>query len=172
MGPQGPGVPAPATLPALRAQGEFWHGLWKLPAPGTGLRQWGDALDEPPRMGEPPPMTVPLLRAALRRGERKAPGADGWQVQHLLRLLDQTLQALVLLCGAVGSTGEWPRVLARNVVCLLPKGGSPVPDDRRPIVPIGGGRTCAGVGCSAMAARLRRISRQHCRRSSGLVQVL
>ena len=74
------------------------------------------------------PITGARLRKRLKKmGVHIAMGLDGWCVADLLSLPHALLNMLANLLIVVEATGQWPRILARGYVFLIPKGEGMLP---------------------------------------------
>lgn len=128
------GTAPPGTLPALRLQEQAWHAIWARPTGAAALGQWGAALDELPPMPPPPDLSgADLAEAASRMRVGRAPGAGGWHLAHIRAWTLAMFDVLASVLALVEATGRWLRAIDRSLVCLLPKGGTAEPLDRRPI---------------------------------------
>ena len=82
--------------------------------------------------------TEPLSGAGLRRrlrkmGTRTGPGLDGWAVADLLQLPAALIDMLADLLHLVEEIGEWPTLLARGYISLIPKGEGMGPLQMQPL---------------------------------------
>lgn len=71
---------------------------------------------------------------AARIPAAKDPGADGWIFRHISGWPPLLLEAPSRFYELVESARRWPACWPAHLVALLPKGCTPDPTDRRPIV--------------------------------------
>ena len=80
------------------------------------------------------PLTADDLRTTIGKMKRKkAAGLDGWRVEELKELPLTLLEELARCLNLIEDTGNWPRVIARALVVLIPKGEGEEPLKQRPI---------------------------------------
>ena len=132
---------------------EFWGGLWRpqgAPAPDLGGSLWSlDSLSTFPTLAS---VTALVLWNIVRAVAcNKAPGADGWRYAELKDWSWDLFELYAAVLRLVEAEGRWPGSIQPNVVCMLPKGGTHAPDDRRPIVLL-------SVLCGASGGRPRALA--------------
>ena len=80
------------------------------------------------------PLSGARLRGRLRKmGTTTACKLDGWAVADLLQLPVALMDMLADLLGLVEEVGEWPTLLARGYISLIPKGEGMGPLQMRPL---------------------------------------
>ena len=98
----------------------------------TGWLEPLTALTQFPKVSD---LTADVLRRVVQHtSKKKAAGADGWTYKEVSDWTPEMYEALCAVLALVERMGQWPSCIGPNVVCLLPKGGTSAPGDRRPIV--------------------------------------
>ena len=115
---------------------EFWTGLWSPEqAPHTDLEPWLAPLRALLPFPSLQSLTPELLWEVVRGTSKgKASGVDGWSYKEMADWPLALFAHLATFLALVEEVGRWPATWAGNLVCLLPKGGTASPEDRRPIV--------------------------------------
>ena len=111
-------------------------GLWApAEAPVFDVRVWLGPLRRLSPFPVLPALDPDKLAQVIRRCPAgKATGADGISFAELKDWPTGLLGELCHFFRLVERLGAWPATAPPNVVCLLPKGGTSDPADRRPIV--------------------------------------
>jgi hypothetical protein len=130
-----PAARSPARPPFLLRSTPGGGDCGPPPARVLHTDQWLPALDRLPPFPAIGRITGAALKGVIKAGPpSKAPGRDGWSYLDLKRLPTEALDLLALIFHAVEATGEWPEPIAHSFVAMLPKGGTGMVDDYRPIV--------------------------------------
>ena len=130
-----PGEP-PGKCNELAALHNFWQGLW-APTHYTppAMAEWLSPLSNLKVFPTLPEVEAGALKTIVKHtSTRKAAGADGMTYAEMRDWPMQLFEDLSTFLKLVEHIGHWPSNSSPNVVCLLPKGGTAAPDDRRPIV--------------------------------------